>query len=78
METVLLDLKAHNLQKRTVAFMQNGTWAATSGRQMNEMISGMKEMTVLEPAITIKSALNDNQSEEIDAMVDAILDSMEL
>lgn len=78
METVLLDLKAHNLQKRTIAFMQNGTWAATSGRQMNEMISGMKEMTVLEPAITIKSALNDNQSEEIDAMVDAILDSMEL
>ena len=78
METVLLDLKAHNLQKRTIAFMQNGTWAATSGRQMNEMISGMKEMTVLEPAITIKSALNDNQSEEIDAMVEAILDSMEL
>lgn len=76
METVLLDLKAHNLQKRTVAFMQNGTWAATSGRQMNEMISGMKEMTVLTPAITIKSALNDNQSVEIDAMVDAILDSM--
>lgn len=77
METVLLDLKAHNLQKRTVAFMQNGTWAATSARQMNELISGMKEMTVLEPAITIKSALNDSQSEEIDAMVDAILDSMD-
>ncbi|MBS7007339.1 FprA family A-type flavoprotein [Anaerostipes sp.] len=76
METVLLDLKAHNLQKRTVAFMQNGTWAATSGRQMNELISGMKEMTVLEPSITIKSALNDSQSEEIDAMVDAILNSM--
>ena len=48
METVLLDLKAHNLQKRTVAFMQNGTWAATSGRQMNEMVSGMKQMTVLD------------------------------
>ena len=76
METVLLDLKAHNLQKRTVAFMQNGTWAATSGRQMNEMVSGMKQMTVLEPTITIKSALNDSQSEEIDAMADAILESM--
>lgn len=74
METVLLDLKAHNLQKRTVAFMQNGTWAATSGRQMNEMVSGMKQMTVLEPTITIKSALNDSQSEEIDAMADAILE----
>ena len=76
METVLLDLKAHNLQKRTVAFMQNGTRAATSGRQMNEMVSGMKQMTVLEPTITIKSALNDSQSEEIDAMADAILESM--
>ena len=76
METVLLDLKAHNLQKRTIAFMQNGTWAATSGRQMNELVSGLKEMTVLEPTITIKSALNDSQSEEIDAMVDAILESM--
>ena len=76
METVLLDLKAHNLQKRTVAFMQNGTWAATSGRQMNEMVSGMKQMTVLEPTITIKSALNDSQSDEIDAMADAILESM--
>ena len=77
METVLLDLKAHNLQKRTIAFMQNGTWAATSGRQMNELVSGMKEMTVLEPTITIKSALNDSQSEEIDAMVDAILESID-
>ena len=76
METVLLDLKAHNLQKRTVAFMQNGTWAATSGRQMNEMVSGMKQMTVPEPTMTIKSALNDSQSEEIDAMADAILESM--
>ena len=43
---------------------------------MNEMVSGMKQMTVLEPTITIKSALNDSQSEEIDAMADAILESM--
>lgn len=76
METVLLDLKAHNLKNRTVAFLQNGTWAATSGRQMNELVSGMKDMTVLEPTITIKSALNDSQSEEMDAMVDAILNSL--
>lgn len=65
METVLLDLKAHNLQKRTIAFMQNGTWAATSGRQMNELVSGMKEMTVLEPTITIKSALNDRDRKSV-------------
>ena len=44
METVLTDLKAHNLQNRTVGIIQNGSWAPTSGSLMREVISQMKNM----------------------------------
>ena len=48
MEHLLLELKAHNLQNRTVAVMENGSWAAQSGKQMKEIFSGMKNMNILE------------------------------
>ncbi|NCB49236.1 MAG: FprA family A-type flavoprotein [Alphaproteobacteria bacterium] len=56
METLLLDMKLHNLQKRTVALIENGTWGPMSGRKMKSILEEMKEITVLEPQITIKSA----------------------
>ena len=48
METVLLDLKAHNLQNRTVAVIENGSWAATAGELMRKILSSMKNITILE------------------------------
>ena len=76
MEHVLSDLKAHNLQNRTVAVMENGSWAATSGKQMTEIVSAMKNMTVLEQKVSIKSAVKDGQMAEIDAMAEALLESL--
>ena len=72
MEALLHDLVAHNIQNRTVAFMQNGSWAPTSGKLMREMIEPLKGMTVLDPVIDIRSSLKPAQEAEIDALVDTI------
>ena len=76
MEHVLTELSAHNLQNRTVALMENGSWAVSAGKKMAEIISGMKNMTVLEQTITIKSSLKENQMAELTAMADAIAASV--
>ena len=76
MEHVLMDLKAHNLQNRTVALMENGSWGVLSGKQMKEIIGSMKNMTILEQMVTVKSSLKESQIEELDSMADAIVESM--
>lgn len=76
METVLLDLKAHNLQNRKVALIQNGTWAASAGKQMKEILSGMKNMEILENEITLKSSLREEQLGELQAMADQLAEDL--
>ena len=76
METALLDLKAHNLQNRTVALIENGSWAATSGGLMKGIFDSMKNMTVLPETVSIRSSLREEQMTELDAMADAIVASM--
>lgn len=77
METLLLDLKAHMLQNRTVAIMQNGSWAPTCGNQMKTILSGLKNMTILEPEVCVRSAVKAQQREEIETLAAAIADSMQ-
>lgn len=72
METVLHDLKAHNLQNRTVALIENGSWAPTSGKLMKAIIDSMKNMTVLEDTITVKSAVNECVREQLISLADTI------
>ena len=76
MDELLRDLASHNLQKRTVAFIENGSWAATSGKLMKEIIGGLKDMTVIGQDVSIKSALNTDQMAELDALADAIVETM--
>ena len=57
MEDFLMHLKAKNYQKRVVGLVENGTWAPMAGKKMREVLEGMKEITVLEPVVTIKSAM---------------------
>lgn len=76
METVLLDLKAHNLQNRTVAVVENGTWAATSGALMREILSSMKNMTILEETSSLKSSVKDDNVAELGNIADAITQSL--
>lgn len=72
MEAYLSDIKALNLQNRTVAVIDNGTWAATAGKQMIGMLEGMKNMTILENPISIKSALAENQLGALKALADEL------
>ena len=76
METVLTDLKAHNLQNRTVGIIQNGSWAPTSGDLMRQMVSSMKNMTILDADVDIRSSVKDAQLAQLQALADAIVASM--
>ena len=72
MDELLRDIAAHNLQKRTVAFMENGTWAPVSARQMTAIFAPLKNMTVLEQSISISSSLTEGQLAEIEALADVL------
>ena len=76
METALLDIKAHNLQNRTVAFIENGSWAPTAGSLMRALFSGMKGMTILDEEVRILSSLKPSQLEQLDALAEAIAQSL--
>jgi flavorubredoxin len=76
METALLDIKAHNLQNRTVAIIENGSWAPTAGGLMRNIISSMKNMNILDTTLTIKSSLKESQLEQLEAIAKAIAASM--
>lgn len=76
MDELLRDIAAHNLQKRTVAFMENGTWAPVSAQQMAAILAPLKNMTVLEQSVTIRSSLTEGQLAEIEALADVIAEGI--
>ena len=76
MEHLLLDMKAHNVQNRTVALMENGSWGVMAGKKMAEIISEMKSMTILDHSITFKSSVKEDQLAEIAALANAIAESL--
>lgn len=73
MEDFLYHLKSKNYQKRTVGIMENGTWAPMAGKLMKAYFEGMKEITILEPVVTVKSTLNAASEAQMDALVDALV-----
>lgn len=76
METVLLDIKAHNLQNRTFAIMYNGTWAPVTEAVLKAPIENIKNTTILNKVIKITSALKENQNSELDELVEEIFGSL--
>ncbi len=76
MDELLRDIAAHNLQKRTVAFMENGTWAPVSARQMAAIFAPLKNMTVLEQSVAIRSSLTEGQLAEIERLADALAEGV--
>lgn len=72
----LMDMKALNLQKRTFAIIENGSWAIRSGDLIAEFLEGMKDMTVLENRLTVSSALKEDGAPAVEAFVDSLLESM--
>lgn len=76
MDEVLRDIESHSLKNRTVAFMENGTWAVTCGKQMKEIFVGLKGMNIIEDTVTIKSALADGQEAQVEKLAEAIAETM--
>lgn len=72
MLSLLHDMKALNLQNRTVGLVQNGSWAPASGRQMQALVGEMKEMRVLQPVVTLRSALDEASMAQLMALKDAL------
>ncbi len=65
MAEFLHHLKAKNYQKRTVAIMENGSWAPTAARVMKAQLEGMKNIDIIEPVITIKSTMKPDNVEQM-------------
>ena len=72
MENLLLDLKAHAWQRRTVALIENGSWAAQSGKLMRAELEQMKDITIVGETVSLKSAATAAQEEQLAALADAI------
>ena len=66
MESFLSHLRAKNYQKRTVGLIENGTWAPMAAKLMKAQLETMKNVTVLEPVVSVKSSL---KGETPDAMI---------
>ena len=76
METLLHQISAHNLQNRTVAFLENGSWAPVSVKHMTDAFASLKNMKVLEDSLTIRSSLKNCQGDCLDALVESIFQSL--
>lgn len=76
MANFIEDMKALNVQNRTVSIIENGSWAPQSGKVMREMLGEMKNMTVLEKSLSIRSALKQEQLAVLDEMTAEILEAL--
>ena len=76
MENLVHDIVHHNLQNRTIALMENGSWAPTAAGLMRAEFQKLKNCTILDETVTIKSTLKESQLADVDAMAQAIYDSM--
>lgn len=76
MDTLLRELSAHGLRERTVALIENGTWAPQSGKHMRAILDEMKDLTILENSVTFKSSVKAPEESELRALADTIADSM--
>ena len=76
MHNYLMDMKALNMQDRTVAIMEGGSWAPKAGVLMEELLDEMKQMTVLNEKVTVLSTLSDSSAAEMEQMADAIVESL--
>lgn len=72
MRTFIHHLLERNYQNRTVGFIENGTWAPTAAKTMKELLSSAKNLTFLEPVVTIKSALDSNSKAQLEALAKAL------
>ena len=73
MEALLTHLKTKNFQNRTIGLMENGTWAPMAAKLMRAELDGMKNMTVCDNVVTIRSAVNAASEAQMDALAAELL-----
>ncbi len=72
MRTFIDHLTGRNFSNRTVAFIENGSWAPTAGRIMKGMLEKSKDLTFAEPVVTIRSALGEESTAQLLQLADAL------
>ncbi len=72
MEQLLHEIVSRNIQGRTVAFIDNGTWAAMAAKQMKAILEPLKNTAFIDISLTLKSALGKEQEADIQALAEAI------
>jgi flavorubredoxin len=73
MRTFIDHLTARNFQSRTVAFIENGSWAPAAQKVMRGMLENSKNLTIAQNNVTIKSALNDDSSAALAALAQELM-----
>lgn len=73
MQQFLWKLAAKGYQKRTVGIIENGSWAPTAARVMKSMLEQMKDITIVEPIVTITSSMKSSDIPNMESLADAIL-----
>ena len=73
MEDFLSHLKAKNYQKRTVALMENGSWGPMAGKRMQAILETMKDITICEPMITIKSVMTEENVKQMESLAEQLV-----
>lgn len=73
MEDFLHHLKAKTYRNRKVALLENGTWAPSAARTMRGILDEMKNLTICEPVVTIRSTMKEADKEAMNVLVDALL-----
>lgn len=76
MHNYLIDMKALNLQNRTFAIVENGSWACKSGTLIRNCLDEMKNMTILEEKVSLMSSMSEDNIVDMDVLVDSVLESM--
>ena len=76
MQTALDDIVAHNLQNRTIALIENGSWAPMADGLMRKKLAALKNVNILDNTVKILSSVKDDQLSQLDALANALLATM--
>lgn len=76
MESLVSEVVQHNIQNKTVAIIENGSWAATAGGQIKNKLENLKNINFINTSLTIKSAIKPEQFETIKKMADELTANM--
>lgn len=72
MQDFLHHLQSKAYQNRTVGIIENGSWGPTAGRTMKAILEIMKNVTIVDPMVTIKSTMKESDMPAFEALADAI------